>query len=433
MKNFRIPGAVYIAIACIVVLMLGGVAGWFFYLRGQQNTLSNINAATGLNAGTPTFGGAYGSTQANQSVAAQAFSSISGYAATSSSQLWEVDSSPVAGMGFVDTPTDEHLYYVERGNGYVFSAHLSDQTTARLTNTLLPRVYQAFFANDGSVIERSIDADGNVTTFLGTVSTSSAASSTAQQTNQQITAGVAATSTIPAVLVGTYLQTGIQQIAIDPVSKALFYLMPSTGGGVIGITQQWNGTKKAQVFSSEVGSWLPYYLSDGTMALVESPADGIPGYAYALSTKGTLTALVRNINGLTILPKASSQLLIYGSSSGNSLSLFGATSSAAALLPFATVAEKCVWMPGQSEIAYCAVPNGAVPQNFLNNWYKGVADTSDDWWQIDLSTGAAQRVYSPSANNRRLDVENPTIDPTGSYIAFINAYDQSLWTLRVAQ
>ena len=32
-----------------------------------------------------------------------------------------------------------------------------------------------------------------------------------------------------------------------------------------------------------------------------------------------------------------------------------------------------------------AVPNGTVPQDFLDNWYKGTVDTSDDWWEIDLS------------------------------------------------
>jgi hypothetical protein len=426
---------VRIIIGGIVVLMLGALTGWYFYLHGEQTSLNSIDQATGLGAAAPSFGGTGGSTQADQAVAAQAFGSPSqGSAATSSSQLWEVDSSPVAGMGFVVTGAGEYLYYAERGNGYIFSADPYQETSVRLTDTLMPKIYQALFANDGSVIERSIDTNGNVTTFLGEVSSSSAATSSAQETNVQAAeTAEAANAGVPDVLAGAYMQTGIQQIAIDPVSKALFYLVPDPKGGVDGITQQWDGAKQAQIFSSAVGSWLPYFLSDGSMVILESPADGIPGYAYAVSAKGALTPLVRNVDGLTILPKASSPFLIYGSSSGVALSLYGATTSTPELLSLATVADKCVWLPGQSEVAYCAVPNGTVPQDFLDNWYKGTVDTSDDWWEIDLSTGQAQRFYSPSADNRSLDVEDPTIDPTGNYIAFINGSDQSLWILRVTQ
>ena len=92
-----------------------------------------------------------------------------------------------------------------------------------------------------------------------------------------------------------------------------------------------------------------------------------------------------------------------------------------------------MWLPGNSEIVYCAVPNGPIPPNFLTNWYRGSVHLTDDWWKIDLSTGTTQRIYSPSADNFSLDVENPTIDQSGNYIAFINATDQSLWVLRVAQ
>jgi hypothetical protein len=431
--------AIRLVFGAIIVLILGGLVGWYFYLHAAAQSGDAAGDAAdpigSLSASAPSFGGTTGSTPANQAIANGAFSAGNVSSGTSSSELWEADATAVAGMGFVTTETDEYLYYVERGNGYVFAARPSDETTSRLTDTLMPKIYQALFADDGSVIERSIDGSGNVTTFLGTISTStisSANSTTSIDALAQAIPGDTST-TSPASLAGYYLQPDIRSIALDPVTKELFYLMADPKGGVDGFTQAWSGTKKTQVFSSIVGSWRPYILADGTMAVLENPADGIPGYAYGVSSAGVLKPLVRDVAGLTILSKASSPLILYGSSSGSSLSLFGIASSSPISLPLSTVADKCVWLPGGSDIAYCAVPNGATPNDFLDNWYQGTTNTSDDWWEIDLSSGTTERIYSPSAENVSLDVEDPTIDPSGNYIAFENASDQSLWVLRVAQ
>ena len=432
MKNFRIPKAISFILAAVIILILGGLAGWYFYLHAQEGATDSVDAARGLGAAVPTFDGTTGSTQADQAIASHTFGTTnSDSSSTSTSQLWEVDGTPVAGMGFVGNQTAEYLYYVERANGYVFEAHPSTESVVRLTNTLMPKIYEAQFADDGSVVERAIDAAGSVSTFLGMISTSTDASSTAASavSGSQSTG----TSSAPMSLTGVYLQPGIQAIAIDPASRALFYIVGNAAGGINAVTEEWNGMRKKQVFSSIVGSWRPYMLADGTMMLLESPADGLPGYAYSVNSAGTLTAIASAIPGLTILPKTSSSILLYGSSSGSSLSLFGEATGTPTLLPIATIADKCVWLPGSSEVAYCAVPNGTTPTDFLGNWYRGTTDTSDDWWEIDLSAGTSARIYSPSADNLSLDVEDPTIDPSGNYIAFRNAADQSLWVLRVAQ
>jgi hypothetical protein len=423
----NISTSLRIVLGGIIVLILGGLAGWYFYLHMQESTITSTDAAAGLNTPAPSFGGTSGSTQSNQAIATQAFGSSNVTSAgTSSSALWEVDPAAVAGMGFVTSESSEYLYYVERGNGYVFAGHPSDETSVRLTDTLMPKIYQALFADDGSVIERSIDSSGNVTTFLGTISTSTASSSTPM-------GSTTSSPSAPAALTGVYLPAGIRSVAINRSTKALFYLTADPKGGVDGTSVAWNGTKQKQIFSSAIGSWRPSILDDGTIVLLESPADGVPGYAYTLSAAGTLSPLVRNIAGLTILPKTSSPLLLYGSSAGSTLSLYGVASSSPQLLSIATVADKCVWLPGPSEVAYCAVPTSQTANDFLDTWYQGATHTSDDWWEIDLSNGSATRIYSPSANNVSLDVEDPTIDPSGNYIAFINANNQSLWVLRVAQ
>jgi hypothetical protein len=195
----------------------------------------------------------------------------------------------------------------------------------------------------------------------------------------------------------------------------------------------WNSSKRTTLFSSSIAGWRPLLLSDGTMLLAESPADDIPGYLYSLTANGGLVPRVRGIRGLTVLPDPSSSLILYGSSSGGTLTLFAQSTSTPQEINLATVADKCVWLPGKSTIVYCAVPTSQTPPQFLNNWYRGVIHTSDDWWKIDISNGTQQRIYSPSVDGVSLDVANPTIDATGNYIAFTNATDQSLWVVHVAQ
>ena len=435
MKNIRISGLVRLMVGGIVILMLGGLVGWYFYLQAQKNTITTTDTARGTGTLAPSFEGTTGSTQVNQSIATQAISTdIYHQAGTSTSALWQVDSAPVAGVGFVHTLSGENLNYVERGNGYVFSADPRARQAQRLTGTLLPQVYEALIAEDGSVIERSIGAGGVITTLLGTISSTTArsASSTVTTAARISPNQTGVDSQLPA-LVGTYLAPGIQSIALNRTTRSLFYLIGNAQGGVDGVIQDWAGKKRSAIFSSTLRGWRPMMLDDGSIIITESPTEMFPGFAYRMDVHGTLTPLIGNVSGLTVLPKVASPVLIYGASSENGLMLFARTTSTAQALAITTTAEKCVWLPGKSEVAYCAVPRETPPANFLDNWYRGAVHTSDDWWKVDVNAGTAVRFYSPASDNVSLDVKDPVIDSTGNYIAFINATNESLWMLRVAQ
>ena len=426
--QIKIPTYVYLIIGGFVVLVLGALAGWYFYLHGQSQAVAVESAGRDLGANTPSFGTPTGSTQADQAIAMQSFdSSASGEttSGSSSSPIWKIDPVPVAGMGFVTSGSSENIYYIERANGYVFSAQPASRSVARLTDTLMPKVYTAQFAHDGSFLEQSIDASGAVATFLGSIASSSAATTSAL-TNSNTP------STLSSV-VGNYIDSDIRAIALNPTTRSIFYTVGKPGGGVAGMLMQWGTGKKKQMFSSALGSWIPLIAPDGSIILELAPADGVPGFAYALQPDGSLSALVRNIPGLTILPSRMTAPFFYGSSGGTGLAFFGVATSSTRSFPIATAADKCVWVPGSAEMAYCAVPNGSISGDYLDDRAKGFVHTSDDWWRIDLSTGQAQRIYSPSADNISFDVAHPIMSPSGTYITFINAVDQSLWVLRVGQ
>ena len=406
----------YILIATLVLLM-GGLTGWYLYLHSKTSSTQAVDIARGLYAPPPTFSGNLGSTAANTSDAGVPTGGIT-QPNTPIQRLWQVDHGPVAGMAFdlpaKPTASSTDLYFVERANGYVFVGNAQTQKTMRLTNTLMPKIYEALFAPaQKGVILRSLDTNGAITTFAGSFASTTVA-----------------TSSAPLALSGRYLPTNISHIIVDPKSGALFYLTPTAAAyGVTGTSVSWNGTKSKQVFSSTLANWQPQYV--GTqIALIESPADDLPGYAYALKSGGALSLLFGPVPGLEILPNPQGDAFLYSASSLGTLSLYAQVGKKApALLPIKTIAEKCVWAPGKSLMVYCAVPGNVASAHFLSDWFQGAVHTADTWWQIDTSEGTAQVFYTMS---RALDVQDPQIDPTGNYIAFINGSDQSLWMLRIA-
>ena len=408
-------------LAVVIVLILGGLFGWYFFLRTQSQSTTSQDAARGYNANAP-FGSLNGSTSVNAGNTA-AGGTVS---ANRPPQLWQVDKTPVAGMAFVSDGTSTQLEYVERSSGYVFEADPQTGANTRLTNTLMPKIYEAQITANGRVIERSLDETGNITTFVGSVSTSTSA-------------GSDATSTVGA-LTGLYLAKNIMHISADPNSSQLFYLVAGAGGVSGVMDQSASDGKQKQIFTSILPDWRTTWLSDGRIILTQAAAYGVPGYAYQLKSDGTLVPLLRGIAGLTVSPR-SSGALIFGASGNNAIALFAQLPGASAVqLPIRTIADKCVWAPVSSAtasstsdtIAYCAVPQVSPTGNFLDNWYQGALHTADAFWEVDASAGTAELIFTPGVQTP-LDVENTTMDAGGNYIAFENGADESLWVLRLAK
>ena len=403
----------------IGVLIVGGFAGWYIYLRSQAETTSSIDTARGLNALTLSFGGGSGgNTQANiaqSKIVAEGNRTT--YSPNAKGDLWEIEHTPVAGFGFMTstTSTSSVIHFAMRATGFIMNADPSTHIVTRLSDTLTPKTYEALFAPNGTIIERTIGNDGAITTFIGAIASSTSATSTSR------------------ALRGKQLSSNIRFITFNKSGASILYLVESTRG-TVGMTAKKDGTSIVQVFTSTIGSWRPLWLSNGDIILLESPTDNAAGYAYRLQKNGTTQLLIGNIPGLTILPHFNSKALIYGSTRGGALALFGTLNqSTTTNLGMATIADKCVWSTTLNTIAYCAVPTVPPTGQFLNDWYQGIVHTSDQWWKVDVSTGVSQVIYSPSKDNVSLDVENPTIDASGAYIAFMNAKDKSLWLLRLKQ
>lgn len=445
------------AIIATAVLLLAGLAGWYFFLNKQGQAITATDAGRGLNSAPPTFGGDTGSTYSN--VISGSDTASSGSGGTTLPQLWHVTKTPVAGMGFVGpaknsassstTTASSLLYFAERGTGYILKADTETGALERLTNKLFPRVYEAVFDSGGAVVLRSVNDEGSITSFAGEAPGQSVSSTSSSP--KSASAGTAT------ALSGKYLAPDIRAIVPNPGTHELFLLVPRINGGSDVILSSWDGAKRKTIFSSPLSGWKLFPLSDGRIFLSLLPADDTAGYAFEIQ-KGALIPRLQDVPGLTFLPRPSSEAALLGQSSGGDVSLFYSPKKGAGTvyLPIRTVADKCVWAPptlpppgkkpqaaGSGSpvvarpvdgplVAYCAVPDSFSSQNFLADWYRGATHTSDAWWRIDVGTGQATPVLQPGDTGESFDVENPTIDGAGEKIAFMDAQDKSLWLLRIS-
>ncbi len=400
-------------LAAIIVLILGGLAGWYFFLRTQTETTIAQNIARGFGLAIPEGTGKGNVSSASPEAGTNAPSAQQERPA----QLWRVEAKPTAGQLFVGEGNNLRLRYVERASGYVFEANPLTGQVMRLTNTLIPKVYEALLSENGHVLLRSLDTAGNITTFAGTISTSTDSSG----------------GSPVSALTGSSLAKNIAGVSVHPLSGALLYIERTSGGGRA-VEAEWDGGKQKVLLESAITSWRPAFLENGRTILVQAAADGVPGYAYELKRSGAPDILLGPIPGLVVRvhPLSTPDALLWSQSARGELRLFTRINrnATAVQIPVRTVADKCAWSYGKDPVAYCGVPQGSAGQNFLDNWYRGAAHSSDALWRIDASAGTAEMIYTPPSDTP-VDMENISIDRAGEYVTFTDAADKSLWLFRL--
>ncbi len=404
----NIDKAVRTATITLLVILVAGLGGWYWYLRSQGASLDGQSAARGLGDPTPSFANGAGSTFENivQGLGFQKDAPIP--ETKKPPRLWRVLATPGAGHGFISGATSTRLRFIERSTGYLFETDVESGVTTRLTSALMAQVYEAHFSGTGSPTIERLDGEQLIaSSLLYRASTTGAFGDVAEHSF-----------------------SAVRAITSHPIKNEVLTTVDD-GSGIALIRSLWDGTKPTRIFTSALKDWRVHWLSDDALIVSEAAASGIPGSAYRVSGGG-LTSIVRNIPGLTILPRANSAAILIGADDGTvSIGVRGSAASSTVVLPIRTVPEKCVWAPGKDLVAYCAVPQRITSQQFLNDWYRGNIHTTDTWWKVIVGNATAEQLLPPGDD--QLDVEKPVINDAGEYISFRNAYDKSVWVLRITE
>jgi len=324
----------------------------------------------------------------------------------------EISSRPSTAGGFVEREGELFIRYIERETGHIFEASVGNLTQERLTNTTIPRVYEALWSQDGeSVVLRYLrEDDETIQSFSGRIATLEEDSVLGEGS-----------------LEGIFLSAQIKDL--DFFGNQIFSLI-KTSNGSIGIVSDPDDTNKNQVFSSPLNEWLVGWPSRNTITLTTKPSSGIPGYLYFLDIGDeSLERVLGGISNLTTLTNLDLSKVLY--STNGSLRVLDRASGESVSLSLNTLPEKCVWGKINSSVVYCGIPK-SLPAGLPETWYQGLISLSDDIWKINTDTGQTDVLVMPRDEyGIEIDLTKPSLDEDERYLLFLNKKDSSLWILKI--
>lgn len=319
-------------------------------------------------------------------------------------RMRRVSDAPVAGAAFFEENGRPILRFVERETGHIYDASPANKTLVRRSNTTIPAVMNAFFLNATSTLMRVYETPDSVRTILGTLGTTTEEDATLATTNFTDYASIAVQN---GSIVGIRRTT--QGAEVDLLS----------GGRIPGRT----------VTRTSLTSWIPA-LAGASVYLTASPSGTALGSSYAVSRSG-LVRIIGPLPGLEILPSDTGKTLL-ASEGGANRAVLGTVTNIDSFvpLPFETFIEKCTWASKSDVLVICAIPKSLPVGIYPDAWKLGEITTADEFWSVDLETGATIRIADPETEGVGvLDAHQLTTDPTNQYLAFINRTDMSLWIL----
>lgn len=340
----------------------------------------------------------------------------------------------VAGEYAYEKNGEQFVRYVEKETGYIFDVKIKDGTTTQITNTTIPRLYEAKWALHGNaVILRYLD-DGPLGGIRDTIKTPLAYLSLPD-----------ASSTDPmGKLRLEFLPDNITDVSISPNGKSLFYLL-KTNDGVSGSIVDISTKVTKEVFRNSFSEWIPELLDNGEIILTTKASSAVKGYAYRYTPKtGAFERLIREKTGLITHANNSgskilfagnvSQNIIFGAYDPKGFNNHGGDITYEQIIPLSTLPEKCVWR-GDDVHIFCAAMNSTLPQNTLpDEWYQGVVSFNDSFWSANIDSGEITLLANPQTLiNNEFDVITPTLSSDQGYFIFINKKDGTLWSMKIPQ
>lgn len=312
--------------------------------------------------------------------------------------------------------------YIERATGHVFETTSHNLTSERISNTTIPKIYEAFFLeNKDQFILRYLNENNDIETYFATI----------KQTNSEIT------SENKTFLDGVFLQKNISQITVSPDGKNLFLLTenpnPTIESKILGYTaSSIKPLEQKKVFSSPLSEWKAEWVVNNKIFLNTKPSSYSLDLLYELDLKTEhFDKIIGPYNGLVSRVSPDNQKIIFSTSNGNGIEtkIIHLKDSILKNFKVNTLAEKCVWN-SKSTIIYCAVPKEILRSVYPDYWYLGLLSFNDSLMKMDIENEKLETIMSAnSETSENLDITNLQISPDEDYLLFTNKIDLSLWSL----
>lgn len=327
-------------------------------------------------------------------------------------RYFRISSSPVAGFRVVlrNGSTTQVVRYVERATGHIYDFDLFSFEKTRLTNTTIPKVYEAVFRSDGtSVIFRTLDEAGEI-----------------KNTSLSLTPPASTSTAEFYSLTPTNLEGKIGEM-VSGQGNTLFFVLENLGALV---SSNFSGGNLRTLYSSAFTNWR--IASAGNNQIVYTKASSeVPGYAYILRSAGGLTKILGPLNALTVVPNSVGGYAYSYNDSGTMRFFVKERSTSEALEYRQALAEKCVWSREREWELYCAIPTQGIGRGEPDLWYQGITNFSDNVWYFDIRVNIAGVLFEPvNSLGFDMDIINPDLSLDEKFLIFMNKKDLSLWGLR---
>lgn len=315
--------------------------------------------------------------------------------------------------------TEYFIRYTDRATGHVSETKTDSLSVEKISNTTIPKVYEAYytFGGDG-FLARLLDDDGETikTYFVSLVKNTG-------------------TSTDPANILSpkessiSFLPNNLREVSLSPDRLSLLSLSYGGSGGVIEAGSV-TGKNKKTVYNGELREWLIEWVDAGRAILTTKPSGYVVGYSYFLNmVSGGFDKITGGILGLTIHAAPNTQFILVGEG-GNTqnLSVYSTKDRSLRVTGLKTLPEKCTFAKKEKNTAYCLVPFILPEGVYPDSWYKGDISFSDTLWKINLENGETKLVANfRYPYNQEIDGVSPEVASNDAYITFINKKDLTLW------
>ncbi len=329
----------------------------------------------------------------------------------------KISSMPIAGYTVfqkekVTKEFHPNIRYVSRENGNIYQTYGDDIKEEKFSNTIIPRVYEAFFGNTGkTVLMRYLKGDGStIQTYLGNMPTEKV--------------GVTTTSTVD--IVGSFLPENISDLSISPDTSKVFYIVNNEDNAT-GIVLNLKDNKKTQVLSSPFTEWLTAWGGE-KIQFLNTKASGVAlGYLYKIENTKIPQKVLGDIYGLSTLPSKDAKNILLNNNS-LALSVYNINTKNTNPISLNTHIDKCVWSKDNINI-YCAVPKNVFSATYPDAWYQGEVSFDDQIWKINIGNQNTELVFDPSSLNGGVEIDaiKLSLSQDENYLLFVNKKDSYLW------
>jgi len=315
---------------------------------------------------------------------------------TETERLSQLTTKPVAGFVGFGVGTSSRIRYVEQGTGHIYEISTGGEERM-ISRTTIPRVQEAHFSPDGETVVLVAFNDFNRDVFASPVDPESEALSI------------------------TDLPVNAQNIDVQNGGSVRYTFQ--TNEGSVGY-ESTLGTDVRELFRVPFRSITALWGKENTW-VYNRPAEGLPGYLYEI-VGGTYETT--SYTGYTLVADYLNGFLgVTSVRDGNPESYFISVSSGDRFDGFITlIPEKCDSFNETSAVV-CAA--GLVEDFSITDWYKGLTQSSDFLWTVDvLETEATLLENLEQTAGRSLDISTLLITENDNLILFTNKTDGTLWS-----